>query len=149
VVRAVTRVLVTGSRSWPSRSEVVEALDQVAEGCWAEGGILTVVHGACWIGADRMAAEWCRKLPDVVEERHPAVWAEGKGAGFARNKAMVELGADVVLAFIHNGSGGATDCADLAERAGLTVVRFERTGLGKTVISQPRTGIQKIDRDER
>ena len=128
------RVLVTGSRSWPSRSEVWAALDGVLDGVGADPSKLTVVHGACWIGADRMAAEWCRGRPDVVEERHPADWASGKSPGHRRNAAMVAAGADLVLAFIHNASGGATHCTTLAERAGLRVVRHERTGLAPTVV---------------
>jgi hypothetical protein len=37
---------------------------------------------------------------------------------------MVNLGADLVLAFIRNGSRGASHTADLAEQAGIETRRF-------------------------
>jgi hypothetical protein len=45
-------------------------------------------------------------------------------AGLARNRLMVELGADICLAFVRNGSRGASHCAALAEEAGIPVRRY-------------------------
>lgn len=49
-----------------------------------------------------------------------------RGAGPRRNAAMVELGADLALAFLRQRSRGASGCAGLAARAGFPVRRWER-----------------------
>jgi hypothetical protein len=132
------RVLVTGSRSWPSRDRVWAELDSVLA---RTASPLLVIHGACNQGADLFAAGWVianRRLPwpGVSQERHPADWGRGKSAGFSRNAEMVALGADLCLAFIApcrgrpcryvepHGSHGASHCADLAEKAGIETRRF-------------------------
>lgn len=92
-------------------------------------GDVTLVHGGA-AGADTMAGEiWLSgKLPVEV---HKAEWrAHGvynPHAGVGRNQKMVSLGADLCLAFIHNNSRGATDCAARAEKAGIPV-RYYREG---------------------
>lgn len=88
------------------------------------GDEMVVVHGHCPTGADAIADVWCLRK-DVRLERHPADWKRwGKAAGPKRNEEMVELGADVCLAFIKNKSKGATHCSDLAEAADITTVRW-------------------------
>jgi hypothetical protein len=124
------RVLVTGSRTWEATAVVYSVLDIIAKEAAAVGDTeMVVVHGACPQGADRIADGWVRNnsapLP-VRAERHPAIWRhEGRSAGFKRNERMVKAGADVCLAFIRSRSSGATHCANLAEREGITVRRFE------------------------
>jgi hypothetical protein len=142
------RVIVTGSREWPSRAAVWEALAWVLNENVQDGETMTVVHGAAR-GADRFAAEWCH-LPEepgyhvtVVEEPHPADWGHCRpecshppkfrrdgtpycpAAGNYRNAEMVALGADLVIAFPLPGprerSRGTWDCIDRAEAAGITV----------------------------
>lgn len=118
------RILVTGSRDWTDWRVISKALLDH----W--GYSVTVVHGACPTGADEIADWLCTEVLTYVEcilemERHPAEWGKyGKSAGFRRNAEMVNLGADVCLAFIKNGSKGATNTADLAERAGIPTRRF-------------------------
>lgn len=115
------RVLVTGSRNWKGRDAVFAALQEHL------GGELhgVVVHGDCPTGADHMAQQWVDLQPGLVAERHPADWgAHGKAAGPIRNQQMVDLGADVVLAFPHLDSRGTTHCITAARRAGLSVVIY-------------------------
>lgn len=119
----VWRTLVTGSRTWDDADTIREALNsRLGDG---DPAGLVVVHGACPTGADAIAAAWCRDS-GVTEEPHPADWngPAGKGAGFARNQAMVDSKPDEALAFIRDGSKGATHCADAAERAGIPTSRF-------------------------
>lgn len=124
------RILVTGSRDWTDR----EAIEEGITGYWWDAGCsrdVTVIHGHCPRGADRIADEVCTGATvlgePVIVERHPAEWdTHGKAAGFIRNQQMVDLGADVCLAFIKGGSKGATDCANRAESAGIPTVRIVR-----------------------
>lgn len=116
------RILVTGSRTWTDELEIRLAL--IAEAVpYLKRGVI-VVHGACPRGADAIAAEWAANY-SVPVEAHPADWKQfGKAAGFRRNTEMVRLGAGVCLAFIRDGSPGATHCAAEAEKAGIRVRRF-------------------------
>ncbi|MGW1015631.1 SLOG family protein [Streptomyces niveus] len=117
------RILVTGSRDWDDhdliRSSLAVAIYQNAPA--------VIVHGACPSGADATASWWVRRYRHlgITEERHPAQWrTHGRAAGPIRNQQMVHLGADICLAFIRNGSRGATGCADLAEAAGIPTKRW-------------------------
>jgi hypothetical protein len=116
------RVLVTGSRTWTDAKKLNEALNLANI---THRGRVVLVHGACPQGADALADTWA-EVNGVPVERYSADWGgpDGKGAGFARNQAMVDTRPDVVLAFIRNGSKGATHCAGAAENAGLKVLRF-------------------------
>lgn len=124
------RVLVTGSRTWEDVRALRRALNDVLTELPSPATPVTVVHGDCPHGADRQASVWVRDtqrgpLFVVAEEKHPANWrVNGKRAGFIRNQLMVNLGADLVLAFIRDGSRGASHTAGLAERAGIPVHRF-------------------------
>jgi hypothetical protein len=114
------RVLVTGSRLWLDFELIRRELDNLMD----PFDPLTVIHGACRTGADAHADLWARQHA-FINERHPAEWKKyGRAAGPIRNMQMVALGADEVLAFILDGSKGATHCADAAEEAGLYVRRF-------------------------
>ncbi len=141
---AVIRVLITGSRDWDQADELREALLNTwhdATQVHGPNAKLVVVHGACPTGADRIADDWARRQaarsPLVEVEQHRAQdFGPWPAAGPRRNKHMVELGANVCLAFIApcakprcprpapHPSHGASGCADLAEKAGIPVRRF-------------------------
>jgi len=126
------RVLVTGSRTWTHTPTIRYALATV----WAPGVVL--VTGECDQGADLLADQcWTRWGGHV--EHWPAdwpgpcgphclpghrVWRRGRlicpYAGLARNTAMVTAGnLDIVVAFIHRASHGATHCMTTAVGAGV------------------------------
>ena len=125
------RILVTGSRDWALWNTLNEALLEYA---WEEN--ILVVHGDCPTGADAMAQRFCDYQFGGRSERHPADWSKGRAAGPERNRKMVNLGADVCLAFIgkctsprckrtdEHYSHGASGTADMAEAAGIPVRRF-------------------------
>ncbi|MEU1043915.1 SLOG family protein [Streptomyces sp. NPDC005897] len=140
------RVLVTGSRDWPTPDVVWAALNDVRTETLLAGRDLIVVDGACPTGADLYATEWAdvagQFSRQVVAEEHPAQdhptqdFGPWPAAGPRRNAYMVSLGADRALAFLGpcashrcrkprpHPSHGASGCADLAEQAGIPVRRW-------------------------
>lgn len=120
------RILVTGSRTWDDVETIWRALGDTV-GPLPINREVVVVHGHCPSGADALADEWARKYGATIE-RHPANWRPAgqfdRAAGFRRNAEMVNLGADVVLAFVKDGSRGASHTARLAEEAGIPVRRY-------------------------
>jgi hypothetical protein len=122
----VTRILITGSRNWTDRDAILNALVQAVTE-FGNARDLTLVHGACPTGADQIAHElWTGHLSRFNHvERHPADWQQfGRGAGPKRNQEMVDLGADICLAFMNPGSRGTADCVRRAEKAGIPVRVF-------------------------
>ncbi|MER5843234.1 SLOG family protein [Streptomyces prasinus] len=147
------RVLVTGSRDWADekliRRELTRAWREaggpivVVHGGCPTGADAQAVQ---WV------ADWpSTGFSGATEERHPADWdhctdacPQGHrkpkrpgdmvhpgvcddycpAAGPRRNRELVRLGADLCLAFIRDGSRGASHTAALAEKAGIPVRRF-------------------------
>lgn len=139
------RILVTGSRDWTDWTTLQEALYSRLLDC-SKHEEFVVVHGHCPSGADRMADNWAAGAQlvhdNVYAERHPADWERactgfcfhaprfknGKPycpvAGHLRNQAMVDLGADVCLAFPLKDSRGTKDCMKRAEKADIPVINL-------------------------
>lgn len=122
----MTRILVTGSRDWPSPFSVNQKLDEQWTRRLDKTLPFVVVHGGCPTGADAMAEYWARTQAahgrNVQVEVHRADWDQhGRAAGPIRNKAMVDSGADRCVAFIRNHSRGASNCVGLALAAGMAV----------------------------
>lgn len=117
------RILVTGSRYWEDRKGLFQVLETAARGL----NKVTVVHGACPTGADSMASEWCQMYTaaGITEEAHPADWNQyGKAAGPKRNQQMVDMGANLCVAFLMKNSRGTKDCIKRAHIAGIEVLEF-------------------------
>jgi hypothetical protein len=111
------RILITGSRTWTAATLLRTTLAH-----WRQVyPDAVLVHGACR-GADLIAAGIWQGW-HLPTEPHPADWAQhGRAAGFLRNQHMVDLGADVCLAFIRDHSRGAEHTAALATAAGIYTV---------------------------
>lgn len=111
-------IQVTGDRNWSSREVIEEALEPYS-------GRVTLVHGNAK-GADKLSGEVARERGFAVL-KVPADWAKyGRGAGPIRNRQMLDMGPDVVLAF-HNDlakSRGTKDCVKEAIKRGLPVILF-------------------------
>jgi hypothetical protein len=130
------RILITGSRDYTdydtiSRGMVVAIETLIAK--FPDDMTITFVHGAA-PGADTLADRFAKsarkflmsKGYQVDIEPHPADWPSfGKGAGPKRNKEMVDLGADICIAFFsHPDSKGTRGCVSLAKAAGIEVLEY-------------------------
>lgn len=123
------RIIVTGSRdwSWDNCGPIYDQLKSVAIGF----DNITIVHGDCITGgADAIAKHWTHYYPGSRHEPHSAHWfRDGKQAGPLRNQLMVDLGADLVLAFPKEDSRGTRDCLGRARAANIPVKVFPWPGM--------------------
>lgn len=128
------RILITGSRRMKDPGPIRDAFwEWRAAFDELEGpplASITVVHGAGpgdsetgAPGCDQLTDEFFRKqFPEITVEPHPPLeskFGRWPGAGPRRNEFMVELGADVCLAFPCRRSKGTVDCYTKAIRAGI------------------------------
>jgi len=95
------RIIITGGREYTDYDLVFRTLLEYVDQC------PTIVNGG-ERGADTLAENVARALGFPVE-KHPANWKElGPMAGPIRNQQMIDLGADLVIAF--PGGRGTLDC---------------------------------------
>jgi nucleoside-diphosphate-sugar epimerase len=121
------RILITGSRDWTDWGAIHDAIWRAITVDGEQLHCPVVVTGGAR-GADQIAEAIAHELGLEVET-HLVAWRPygiyNPHAGKARNHTMVDLGADLCLAFIKNGSPGASHCAAAAEAAGIPTRRFE------------------------
>lgn len=119
----VSRLLITGSRDWWDAHLLKTTIHYWVSLLLDEP--VTLVHGNCPIGADALAEQYAIARgwqPEPVS----ANWTEhGLRAGPLRNQLMVDLGADLVLAFPLPGSKGTWDTVRRARAAGLPTLVTE------------------------
>ncbi len=112
------RILVTGSRYWSDWDKLSRALKKFASYSTDK---VVIVHGDCPTGADFLAEQWA-KDHGFTTEKYPANWTKyGRSAGPKRNQVMVNLGADLCVAFPLDSSRGTVDCMNKAKAAGIPI----------------------------
>jgi hypothetical protein len=135
-------VLGTGSRNWSDLSTTGRALMGVLDMNGLKPNQVLVRHGAapgaddalecCAIDlgmlTDPMPADWTAPCRDYCKPWHRKARHDGStycpAAGAFRNQAMVDLGANVCLAFPLGKSVGTRDCMRRAKAAGIRVVNY-------------------------
>jgi YspA, cpYpsA-related SLOG family len=104
------KVLVCGGRNYGDAVTVARVLDELREGV---GGISHVIHGGA-TGADALAHEWAL-AHGVQTVECEALWDfHGDAAGPIRNRRMLELEPDLVVAF--PGKKGTANLVELARK---------------------------------
>lgn len=107
------RVIVCGGRDYSDRDTVRRVISALHPDT-------TVVQGGAR-GADHLA-QWAAHAFRLTVETHPAEWdTHGKAAGPIRNRHMLSLGADLVIAF--PGGSGTAHMVTLAQTAGVPVLQ--------------------------
>jgi len=113
------KILVCGGRNWNDWPKLKAHLDAYANGS-AES--IHVIEGGAH-GADIMGRQWAIGKK-VTYTEVPADWkTHGKAAGPIRNRQMLDMAPDVVLAFHVDlaASKGTKDCVEEAKRRGIPV----------------------------
>jgi len=114
------RILITGSRTWTA---VTTMRTELARWRQVYPDAVLVTAPAAARTRSQPGSGWAAPAGRTA----PADWTRhGRSAGFLRNRLMVDLGADVCLAFIRDHSRGAEHTAALAESAGSPPSAFDR-----------------------
>ena len=120
------RVLVTGSRDWGGvygTNRIHQVLNILLAFNEVLGQKLTIIHGDCPSGADRIIDDWCLRRDDsgVTVERQPADWRTlGKWAGPIRNRHMITSDqVDMCIGFLKNSSRGTSITLTIARESGI------------------------------
>jgi len=110
-------IIVCGGRGYHDRDRIFAVLDSIhMRRCIAK-----LIEGDC-SGVDKISGEWA-KANGVQLVKCPADWkAHGKSAGPRRNRFMLTLNPDGVVAF--PGGDGTENMCYQAEKAGVPVMRI-------------------------
>ena len=111
----MVKVLVCGGRYFGDKEAVFRELDAIRS---RHESMVLIQGGAS--GADGIAREWCqlRKISFITVD---ADWdRHGRAAGPIRNREMLVLEPDLVLAF--KGGRGTADMVRQAEAAGVKII---------------------------
>lgn len=115
----ISRVLVCGGRDFSDARRLAETMNALH----LEHEFGVVIHGAAR-GADSLADSWARRN-GIQTCACPALWDKhGNAAGPQRNRAMLLLQPQLVVAF--PGGAGTASMISLATDAGVPVIRVER-----------------------
>jgi len=110
------RIIVCGGRDYRDAPRIEETLTEIE---MTRGSIYAVIHGNA-SGADTFAGAWARRHK-IREWPVPAEWAKfGNSAGPRRNKNMLGMSPDLVVAF--PGGKGTRNMVKQAQTAGVEVI---------------------------
>lgn len=114
----MVKLIVCGGREYFDRDALYAFMDSIA----SKRKIALIIEGGA-SGADTLAQEWA-----VSRDIHcctvPALWgSRGKAAGMDRNRAMLSLKPDGVVAF--PGGAGTGGMIRIAREAGVPVMTFK------------------------
>ncbi len=117
----MTKAIVCGSRYGGSQVAVFDALSEMFD----RGVFGSVVEGGAR-GIDAIARQWARNR-NVPCDTVTADWkTHGRAAGPIRNRAMLEAGASLVIAF--PGGVGTEDMKRQARERGVRVIEVDAFG---------------------
>lgn len=109
------RALVCGGRDYADKEFLFSSLTH----CKKWWNLTTIIHGGAK-GADSLAGDWAEqeKLNIIVIKANWDLY--GKSAGMIRNKQMLELKPNVVIAF--DGGAGTENMITISRKAGVPVL---------------------------
>jgi hypothetical protein len=114
------RVLICGGRDYADFEAVQDDLERLLA---VHGADLTVIHGGCATGADKIADKWA-KANGIPRQVFAADWLTHQNkAGPMRNQRMLDEGKpDLVIAF--PGRRGTADMIRRTKAAGVRLIDY-------------------------